>query len=91
MAKPVPLTAAALQVPQITPLAATLQRTPSATEKSAAVEVEQPPKEPQVPLQIRIPKSTARAIKIAAAEEELTISDFMIACFHARMKGDGPR
>jgi hypothetical protein len=43
-------------------------------------------KVPQVPLQIRIPASDAKAIKRAALEADQTISDFMLACFHARMK-----
>ncbi len=45
-----------------------------------------PPKVPQVPLQIRIPASDAKAIKRAALDADQTISDFMLACFHASMK-----
>ena len=45
-----------------------------------------PPKAPQVPLQIRIEASEAKAIKRAALEADQTISEFMLACFHARMK-----
>ena len=51
-----------------------------------AVKAEKPPKVPQVPLQIRIPAADAKAIKRAALEADQTISDFMLACFHARMK-----
>jgi hypothetical protein len=40
----------------------------------------------QMPLQVRLPRHEVRAIKIAAAEREQTISDFMLACFHASMK-----
>jgi hypothetical protein len=40
----------------------------------------------QIPLQVRLPRSEVRAIKIAAAEREQTISEFMLACFHACMK-----
>jgi len=81
MAKAVPLTIDALKAPQITPKAATPARSP-------AVKAEAPPepKVEQVPLQIRIPKDEARAIKIAAAERDQTISEFMLACFHAHMK-----
>lgn len=43
-------------------------------------------KAPQVPLQIRISADDAKAIKRAALEADQTISDFMLACFHARMK-----
>ena len=44
------------------------------------------PKVPQVPLQIRIPAADAKAIKRAALDADQTISDFMLACFHASMK-----
>ena len=44
------------------------------------------PKAPQVPLQIRIGANDAKAIKRAALEADQTISDFMLACFHASMK-----
>jgi hypothetical protein len=39
-----------------------------------------------VPLQIRIPVSEFKAIKIAAVEAEQTISKFMISCFHSYIK-----
>lgn len=45
-----------------------------------------PRKVPQVPLQIRIGAADAKAIKRAALEADQTISDFMLACFHASMK-----
>ena len=82
MAKAVPLTLDTLKAPQITPQAATPAR--QAIGKGAVPTAEA--KIPQVPLQVRIPKDAARAIKIAAAEREQTISDFMLACFHAYMK-----
>lgn len=44
------------------------------------------PKVEQMPLQVRLPRHEVRAIKIAAAESEQSISDFMLACFHAYMK-----
>ena len=49
------------------------------------------PKVEQVPLQVRIPKDQARAIKIAAAQADQTISEFMLACFHAYMKTSAQR
>lgn len=85
MAKAIPLTPDALKAPQITPKAATPARAP----QLEAVKPAKAPKEPQVPLQVRIPKEEARRIKIAAAEAEQTISDFMLACFHAYMKKRG--
>ena len=85
MAKAVPLTLTALSAPQITPQAATPARSPAVkAAQPAAPEVE------KVPLQVRIPKEDARAIKIASAERDLSISDFMLACFHAYMK-DGKK
>lgn len=79
MAKAMTLTPDALKAPQITPLAATPARSTSAQPDA--------PKVDQVPLQVRIPRSEARAIKIAAAERDQTISEFMLACFHAHMQG----
>ena len=82
MAKATPLTLDALKAPQITPKAATPARSPAVVPKAAV-----PPAKPdQVPLQLRIPRAEARAIKIAAAQSDQTISDFMLACFHASMK-----
>jgi len=78
MAKAVPLTLDTLKAPQITPQAATPARQAGGGQGAAPAV----PKTPQVPLQVRIPKDEARAIKIAAAEREQTISEFMLACFH---------
>lgn len=84
MAKAIPLTIDALSAPQITPQAATPARGSSATASAPPQQSE--PRIEHVPLQIRIPKDAARAIKIAAAEREQTISELMLACFHAHMK-----
>jgi hypothetical protein len=45
-----------------------------------------PPVEPVLPLQLRLPKPEVKAIKVAAAQSEQTISEFMLACFHAYMQ-----
>jgi hypothetical protein len=79
MPKPVPLTPAVMEAPSITPQAATPAR--SASKRPAKA-----PKTPQIPLQVRLPRDEVRAIKIAAAEQEQTVSDFMLTCFHAYMK-----
>ncbi len=79
MPKAVSLTADALVAPQITPMAATPPRREAKPKKADL-------KEAQVPLQVRLPRDQVRAIKVAAAERDLTISDFMLACFHAHMK-----
>jgi hypothetical protein len=78
MPKPVPLTPTLVEAPQITPQAATGPRTATRTPRAPKVE--------QLPLQVRLPRDEVRAIKIAAAEREQTISDFMLACFHAFLK-----
>jgi uncharacterized protein (DUF1778 family) len=48
-------------------------------------EAEPEQKPEQVPLQVRLPRDQVKAIKVAAVEREQTISEFMLACFHAFM------
>ncbi len=79
MPKPVALTPALVETPQLTPQASTPARTPT-PEKVPVVKAD------QMPLQVRWPRADVRAVKIAAAENEQTISDFMLACFRERMK-----
>lgn len=86
MAKALALTPETLTAPQITPKAATPARSAAAVPAKAAAQPPADQKGAQVPLQVRIPRDDARAIKIAAAQSEQTISDFMLACFHAYMK-----
>jgi hypothetical protein len=78
--KPVALTPALVEAPQIVPQASTAARA-AAPQKPANA-----PKPDQLPLQVRLPRKEVRAIKIAAAEREQTVSDFMLACFHAYIK-----
>ncbi len=78
MAKALVLSEDALAAPITQPRAAQLASAPAASAK--------PPKAAQVPLQIRIGASEAKAIKRAALEADLTISEFMLSCFHAYMK-----
>jgi hypothetical protein len=68
-------------------LAAPVER-PRAAQPAKAGEAKapKPVKAPQVPLQIRIGAEDAKAIKHAALEADQTISEFMLACFHDRMK-----
>ncbi len=80
MPKPVELTPALIETPQATPKASTPARAATVAKPAPVL------KEDQMPLQIRLPRQEVRAIKIAAAEREQTISDFMLACFHAYMK-----
>ncbi len=81
MPKPTASTRAVLDAHQATPLAATPGR------GEAAKAFRNPPRPPNdKPLQLRLPRAEVKAIKLAAAEREQTISDFMLACFHAHMK-----
>lgn len=87
MAKALALNPEALNAHQITPKAATPPRAAAISK----VSIEAAPKliqDSSHPLQIRIPREEARAIKIAAAERDMTMSDFMLACFHAYMKSE---
>ena len=81
MPKALELSDEALSVPAAVPRAA--QRGPVANggeaNKTSA-------KGDQMPLQVRLPRQEVKAIKVAAAESEQSISDFMLACFHAFMK-----
>jgi len=87
MAKALALNPEALDVPQITPKAATSPRAARPSDATSEV-VPKPIQESSHPLQIRIPREEARAIKIAATERDMTMSDFMLACFHAYIKND---
>jgi hypothetical protein len=61
-------------------------RAAQSTQSERPAKVPKPPKAPQVPLQIRIPAKDAKAIKRGALDADQTISEFMLACFHASMK-----
>jgi hypothetical protein len=80
MPKAVALTPELVETPQITPKAATPARSVVTDTKKAA------PKAKPIPLQVRLPRAEVKAIKVAAAEREQSISNFMLACFHAYMK-----
>jgi hypothetical protein len=77
MPKATSLTPDVLNVAIAPPAAATTPRGPKA---------KPPPPPKTTPLQIRLPRQDVKAIKVAAAEAEQTISDFMLACFHAYMQ-----
>ena len=81
MAKALVLSEDALAAPVAQPRAAQTVKAAAPAPKAA-----KPPKVLQVPLQIRIPAADAKAIKRAALEADQTISDFLLACFHANMK-----
>ena len=78
MAKPTALTPDALAHPAANP--PTAATTPRGAKKKKSPEVK------PMPLQVRWPREDVKAVKVAAAQSEQTISDFMLACFHAYMK-----
>ena len=80
MPKPTALTPAVLGVPQVNPLAATTAR----GDNSRVLRKAKPPANDK-PLQVRWPRVEVKALKLAAGAEQ-TISEFMLACFHAYMK-----
>jgi hypothetical protein len=63
------------------PRAAQRQATTAALPKAKAA-----PTENTTPLQIRLPRKEVKSIKVAAAESEQTISEFLLSCFHAYMQ-----
>ena len=87
MAKALELTAETLTAPPI-PRAA--QTAPQATEPRRGREVKPTAKaEPREPLQVRWPGEDVKAAKVAAIQLDFpSVSDFMLACFHAYMKSD---
>lgn len=80
MAKALVLSVETLAAPVQQPRAAQLPKAGQATKAPKAR------KAPTVPLQIRIGKDDAKAIKRSALDADQTISEFMLACYHARMK-----
>lgn len=81
MAKALVLSDDILAAPVEQPRAAQTQRAAPPPAKAA-----KPAKVPTVPLQIRIPPVDAKGIKRDALEADQTISDFLLACYHARKK-----
>ena len=86
MPKAVSLTPDLVEAPQMTPQAATPARATKTLPAAAPIQAMPQPKGDVMPLQVRLPRQDVRAIKIAAAEREQSISEFMLACFHAFMK-----
>ena len=63
-----------------------IPRAAQGREAAAPKSRKQPEKVEQMPLQVRLPRHEVKAIKIAAAEAEQSLSEFMLACFHAFMR-----
>ena len=82
MAKPSALTVEVMNAPQVSPTGGLPSRgfaEPSQNKLQAA------PKNDAL-VQIRCSKAVAKEVKRAAVEAEMTISEFMLVCFHAYMK-----
>lgn len=80
MAKALELTADTLTIPSQVPKAAQV-RTTAAEPKLGK------PAPKREPLQVRWPVEDVKAAKLAAIQLDFpTVSDFMLACFHAYMK-----
>lgn len=81
MAKPSVLTVDVMNAPQVSPVgglpprgfAELTHKAEQATPKNDAL------------VQIRCSKATAKEVKRAAVEAEMTISEFMLVCFHTYM------
>ena len=88
MAKAITLDDSVFQTPPKPPRASPNAAPPAAVpaNDAPAPKARPVPKVEHVPLQIRIPAADAKAIKLAAVQADQTISEFMLACFHARMK-----
>jgi len=82
MAKATVLTPDALSPSANVPLAAT----PARASSGISAVKPAPSTEKAVPLQVRWPRQDVKAIKVAAAQSEQTISEYMLACFHAYIK-----
>jgi hypothetical protein len=84
MAKAMELSLETMTAPPI-PKAA--QSTTPAAEPRKGREVKAAPQEPREPLQVRWPGEDVKAAKLAALQMDFpTVSEFMLACFHAYMK-----
>lgn len=74
------------KVTALSPELMTVSESPTSPAVQKPTKATVPPANKQAPLQIRIPAPEVKAIKRAALEADQTISDFMLACFHAYMK-----
>jgi hypothetical protein len=87
MAKALELDAATLTAPPPVPRAAQTAKLPQPEAALTGRGRKGKPKLDQMPLQVRWPRSEVKAAKLAAVEGDFpTVSDFLLACFHAYMK-----
>jgi len=82
MAKATELSADIMTAAASVPKAAKVPGTPVESKRGKPA-----PKAQVVPLQVRWPASDVKAAKLATIQGDFpTVSDFMLACFHAYMK-----
>ena len=82
MAKALELSADTLTAPPVPRAAQVAPPVPATQGKEAAK-----PEAKREPLQVRWPAEDVKAAKLAAIQKDFpTVSDFMLACFHAYMK-----
>ena len=88
MAKALELNGDALAAPLPIPRAAQVAIAASASSSRARTrEGKAAAEDKQVPLQVRWPRSEVKAAKLAAVHGDFpSVSEFMLACFHAYMK-----
>jgi hypothetical protein len=86
MAKALELSADTLTAPPVPKAAQILPQAPEP--RGRGWQGKAPAKtEPREPLQVRWPADDVKAAKLAAIQQDFpTVSDFMLACFHAYMK-----
>ncbi len=82
MAKALELNADTLTIAQPVPKAANASTAHAEPKRTVSV-----PKKNREPLQVRWPAEDVKAAKLAAIQLDFpTLSDFLLACFHAYMK-----
>jgi hypothetical protein len=86
MAKAITLDDSVFQAPPKPPRASPSAAVPAPANDAPAPKARPAAKVVHVPLQIRISAADAKAIKLAAVQADQTISEFMLACFHASMR-----
>jgi hypothetical protein len=83
MAKALELSADTLTVVSSVPRAAQVTAPPAESRQRSKPK----PRVEREPLQVRWPVEEVKAVKLAAIQQDFpTVSDFMLACFHAYMK-----
>jgi hypothetical protein len=64
--------------------------TPTAATKPRGNSKRKQPEAKPMPLQVRWPREEVKSVKLAAVQSDKTVSEFMLACFHAYMKTEKP-